>query len=55
MRQNILGLEKKCVTKDFWFRLLTTARRLTIFDMYWWYRNKKFKVTPIELMQRRNK
>ena len=34
MRQNILGLEKKWLTKDFWFCLLTTASELTIVGMH---------------------
>ena len=33
MRPNILGLEKKRLKKDFWFRLITTASRLIAVDM----------------------
>ena len=53
MRQHILGLEKKWLTKDFWFRLLATASGLTVVDMHWWHRSKNFKETPIELTRKR--
>ena len=50
--QNILGLEKKWLTKDCWFHLLTTASRLRVVDFHRWHRRKKHKVTPIELIRR---
>ena len=53
MRQNALGLEKKWLTKDYWFSFSTNASGLTITDTHWWHRNKKFKATPIELIRRR--
>ena len=40
MRQNILGLEKKWLTEDFWFLLLTTISGLSVVDIHRWHRKK---------------
>ena len=52
-RQNVLGLENKWLTKDFWFHLLTTVSKLSIVDFHRWHMRKKHKATPIELIMRR--
>ena len=43
MRKNVLGLERKWLTKDFKFRLLTTASALSVVGMHRWCRSMKFK------------
>ena len=53
MRQNIIGLERKCLAKDFWFCLLATTTRSSVVDTYRWYRNMKFKGATNALMRRR--
>ena len=40
-RQSILNLERCWLTKDCWFRLLTTIVGMSVVDMHRWYRNKK--------------
>ena len=43
MRQNNLVLERKWLTKDFCFRLLTNESGLSDVDMHWWCMSTKFK------------
>ena len=43
MRKNVLGLERKWLTKDFKFRLITTASTLSVVGMHRWCRSMKFK------------
>ena len=47
--QNILGLEKKLLTKDWRVFLLTVASGLRVVDAHRRRRNKKHKETPMEL------
>ena len=39
-RQSILGLERCWLTKDCWFRLVTTVVGMSVVDMHRWHRNK---------------
>ena len=40
-RQSLLNLERCWLTKNCWFRLLTTIVGMSVVDMHRWYRNEK--------------
>lgn len=43
-RQSLLGLEKRWLTKDAWFRLITTLVGMATVDMHRMYRNYKLNI-----------
>ena len=52
MRKKTLGLEKKRLTKDWWFLLLTTVSGSSIVDTHRWHRNKEHNATTMKSMRR---
>ena len=44
-RQNLLGLERCWLTKDIWFRLVTTLLGMSVVDFHRWHRNKLSNVS----------
>ena len=53
MRQNIIGLERKWLAKDYWFRLSETVTRLCVVDMRQWHRSMNLKGAPNALARSR--
>lgn len=48
-RQNVLGLERHWLTKDCWFRILTTLIGMSLVDLQRWDRNKRSGVSSTSM------
>ena len=53
-RQNLLGLERCWLTKDVWFRLVTTLLGMSVVDMHRWHRNKLSNVAASTAIRNAN-